>query len=223
LFLMLSVVAADLLMLPILQTGALKPTFDAQMNQGGSAAVKVRLTVSPAGVPVHCTSPFANGPAANVAAFCSMLQTSTRYAPARDSLGRPTYGTLQLWSQWNRGKWRGSTPPDWNPVDLALETNRMPKGFPEGSMFQLILQVDAHGKVENCATRIPKLEGQARDLLCREASAVQIPIALDESGNAVPSVQEFVVRLGSKAHNEDVWRQICSIRGVDCGPNKPKE
>ena len=221
-FVLLSVITADLLMLPVLQTGTLKPAFEAQMNQGGSAAVKVRLTVSPTGVPIHCTSPFANGPAANVQAFCSMLQTNTRYAPARDSQGRPAYGTLQLWSRWSRGKWQGSDQPEWNPVDLALETNRMPKGFPEGSMFQLILQVDARGKVENCAARIPKLEAQARQLLCQEASAVQIPVPMDESGNIVPSVQEFIVRLGSKAHNEDVWRQICSIRGVDCGPNKPK-
>lgn len=221
-FLLLSAVAADLLMFPVLQAGALKPTFEAQMNQGGSAAVKVRLTVSPDGVPIHCTSPFANGPAANVQAFCSMLQTSTHYAPARDALGRPAYGTIQLWSHWSRGKWRGSAPPQWNPVDLALETNRMPKGFPEGSMFQLILQVDAHGKVEDCAARIAKLKNQARDLLCREASAVQIPVALDESGNTVPSVQEFVVRLTSKSHMDRIMREICSIKGVDCGPNDPR-
>lgn len=221
-FLLLSAVAADLMMFPVLQTGTLKPSFDAQMNQGGSAALKVRLVVSPNGVPIHCTSPFANGPAANVQAFCSMLQTSTRYAPARDSLGRPAYGTIQLWSHWSRGKWRGSAPPSWNPVDMALQTNRMPKGFPEGSMFQLILQVDSSGKVQNCAARIRKLKAQARDLLCREASAVQLPVALDESGNAVPSIQEFVVRLTSKPHVEKVMKRIRSMEGVNCGPIAPE-
>lgn len=220
-FLLLSAVAADLLMFPVLQSGTLKPAFKAQMNQGGSAAVKVRLVVSPTGVPIHCTSPFANGPTSNVEAFCSMLQTSTHYLPASDPLGRAAYGTIQLWSLWSQGRWESNAPPSWNPVDLTLETNRMPKGFPEGSMFQLVLQVDKNGRVENCAARIRKLQTQVRDLLCREASSIQIPVALDESGTAVPSIQEFVVRLASKPHMDKMMKQICSMRGVDCGPNAP--
>jgi hypothetical protein len=210
-FLLSSVAAANLLTLPILQTGTLKPTFEAQLNQGGVAAVKVRLVVSPAGVPIHCTSPFANGPTANVEAFCSMLQASTRYAPARDSMGRSAFGTIQLWSHWSRRKWRGNAQPQWNPVDLALETNRMPKSFAEGSMFQLVLQVDPTGKVESCAVTTAKVSGQAKELLCREASAVAIPIATDEQDKPVPSVQEFVVRLTSKPFMDKVMKRVCDI------------
>jgi hypothetical protein len=210
-FLLLSVAAANLLTLPVLQAGTLKPAFKAQMNEGGAAAVKVRLVVSPAGVPIHCTSPFSNGPAANVEAFCSMLQTSTRYVPARDSLGRLAYGTIQLWSQWSRGKWQGSAQPQWNPADLTLETNRMPKGFAQGSVFQLILQVNATGKVESCAVATAKVPDQAKDLLCREASAVTIPTATDEQGKSVPSVQEFFVRLTPKPYVDKVMKHLCDI------------
>jgi len=48
----MSIAAGNLMTLPVLETGSLKPTFKAEMNEGGSAAVERRVTVSPAGVPI---------------------------------------------------------------------------------------------------------------------------------------------------------------------------
>src|SRR5438309_6305384 len=174
--------------LPVLQSGSLRPSFRAQLNEGGAAAVQVRVVISPTGVPIHCSNSFVNGPPANVVAFCSMLQASTRFSPAHDAQGRPVYGVVYVWEHWHHGKWAGSEMPSWDPPDVALTTNRMPKGFPEGALFQLVVQADSVGKVASC-TGPKRLTQQVLDLLCRAASDQSITPAADEGGRAVPSVQ----------------------------------
>lgn len=188
------------------------------MNEGGSAIIKLRVTVSPAGVPLHCDHPFLNGPVANAEMFCAMLKSTARFTPARNARGEPAYGTIQVWSHWNRGKWRGSARPQWNPSDLTLETNRMPKRFDDGFMFQLALQVDAAGKVESCSVVTPRVGDHGKDLLCREASAVTIPVPTDERGQPVPSVQEFVARVYSKKFLDRVHKEFCELTGAHCPP-----
>jgi hypothetical protein len=59
------ILAAQHITLPVLRAGSLKPDFAAQMNEGGSAATKVKLVISPEGVPVRCDVAFSNGPQAN--------------------------------------------------------------------------------------------------------------------------------------------------------------
>lgn len=90
--------------------------------------------------------------------------------------------------------------PSWNPVDLALTTNKMPKGFPDSSMFRLAVQTDAKGlAIGQCTVRAArKLTGEVAELLCRETAAEPLIPAMDERGDAVPSVQEFIVRLTSQ-------------------------
>lgn len=207
-FLLLSAVAANLIALPVLQTGTLEPSFNAELNQGRAAAVEVRLAVSPTGVPIHCSRGFVNGPPANAEAFCSMLQTRTRFAPARDAAGQPTYGVIYVWSHWSKGRWAGSDLPSWDPVDLALTINRMPKGFAEGSIFRLMLQADGDGKVGSCAVSTAGLTQQAIDMLCREAAKEPVTPATDERGTAVASVQEFVVRLTSQAFLDETMKRL---------------
>src|SRR5436309_1577739 len=120
--------------LPSFQIGMPKPSFKALMNADGSASVEVRIVVSPAGIVEDCRKAFLNGPAGNVDAFCSLLR-ARQFVPARNPLEQPTYGVVYVWSHWKNGRWAGSGVPDWSPPDLALETNRMPKGFAVGSLF----------------------------------------------------------------------------------------
>jgi hypothetical protein len=141
-----------------------------------------------------------------------MLETSTRYAPAHDSLGRAAPGVIYVWSQWDQRKWKSNAIPSWDPPDLALGTNRMPKGFPVGSLFRLIVQADATGKIGACAVSTARLTQQAVDLLCREASAVAITPAVDEQGVAVPSVQEFTVRLTPTKVVEDLVKRLRAMQ-----------
>lgn len=155
----------------------------------------MRLVISAAGTPIHCTRTFPNKAAANADALCSMLQVTARYVPAHDSSGRPIAGVIYVWSHWDHRRGTGSAMPLWDPVDLSLGVNRMPKGFDDGSIFPVVLQVDPAGKVERCAASNADLASQVADLLCREASASTVMPATDERGIAVPSVQEFVVRL----------------------------
>lgn len=186
-------VAAILMALPVLQTGTFDPSFSPAPNQGTD--VQVRLVISAAGVPIRCSRTFPNRPAANADALCSMLQTRTRYAPARDPSGRPAVGVIYVWSHWNHRRWTGSAMPLWDPVDLSLSVNKMPKGFDDGAIFPLMLHVDPAGKVESCTPSIAGLTTEVTDLLCREAAPIRVIPATNEGGLAVPSVQEFTIRL----------------------------
>ena len=206
-FLSLSV-AASLLALPGLQSGSLEPSFKAGLNEGRDAAIQVRLVISPEGAAIRCTRTFVNGPEANAEAYCSTLRTRKHYVPARDQLGRPAYGVVYLWSHWSKGKWTGSNVPSWNPPDLALTVNRMPRGYAEGSLFRLMLQVAPTGSVEACAVSNPALPNPPTELLCREASADPVSPAVDQQGRAVPSVQEFIVRLTSKGALDKIMKRI---------------
>jgi len=206
--LLMSIAAGNLMTLPVLETGSLKPTFKAEMNEGGSAAVELRVTVSPAGVPIHCSRGFVNGPTANADALCTMIQAQARYAPARDALGRPAYGAIYLWNHWKHGRWTGNELPSWDPVDLALGTNKMPGKFAEGSIFRLILQADASGAVESCMVTTERVPAQVADLLCREAATAPATAATDDHGAAVPSVQEFNVRLTSQSLVDNLVKRL---------------
>jgi hypothetical protein len=186
----------------------LEPSFKAAMNPGGSAAVQVQLVTSPKGSVVHCARAFANGPASNGDAFCSMLRTRNRYTPARDSSGQPAFGVTYLWSHWTKGKWTGSDVPSWNSPDLSLTVNQMPGGFDEGSLFRLALQVNAAGAVEACAAAMPGLAPPVTEFLCREAASGPVAPATDDQGRAVARVQEYLVRLTSKAHIDKVVKRI---------------
>ena len=192
---------------PTLQVGTLEPSFKAAMNEGGSAAIEVRLVVSPAGIVTDCRKAFVNGPLANIDSFCSMLR-ARQFSAARDAAGQPTYGVVYVWSHWNHGFWTGSGQPDWDPPDLALETNQMPKGFAPGSLFPLIVQADANGKIEKCAVAVSNLPTQAQEMLCEEAAAGQVVPATDESGHTVASTQEFVVRLTPKSTIDAIMKRF---------------
>jgi hypothetical protein len=210
-FLLLS--AASLMTLPVLQSGSLQPSFTAQPNQG--ADVQVRLVISAAGVPVHCTRTFPNRAAGNADALCSMLQATTRYVPAHDSSGRPIAGVIYIWSHWDHRRWTGSAMPLWDPVDLSLGVNRMPKGFDDGSIFPVALQIDPGGKIESCAVSNASLTSQVADLLCREAAAIKVVPATDERGIAVASVQELAIRLTPQATVDQLAKALqrhCSRR-----------
>jgi hypothetical protein len=204
---LLSAVAANAMSLPALPIGTLKPSFKAAMNEGGSAAVEVRVVVSPVGIVVDCRKAFVNGPVGNIDAFCSMLRTR-HFTAARDAVGQPIFGVVYLWSHWSHGFWTGSAVPDWDPPDLALETNEMPKGFAPGSLFRLIVQADAKGALQSCAVSAAALPAQAQEMLCSEAAAGPVMPATNESGKAVASIQEFVVRLTPKSTIDAIMKRL---------------
>ena len=192
----LSTVAAGVMSLPVLQSGSLKPAFTATMNEGGAAAVEVRLIISPAGRPLHCDGIFLNGPRDNLDAFCSMLRSSTQFAPAHNRLGETTYGAIYVWSEWQKGKWTGSQTPQWTAPDLTVTTNRMPDSLPEGSLLRLVLNTDVKGKIDACVGP-SRVTPPVLQLLCKAAAQATNALT-DESGRPVPGVQEFTVRVTSQ-------------------------
>jgi hypothetical protein len=206
---LLSAAAASLMTLPSLQSDKLKPDFKAEFNEGGGGSVQVRLVISPAGIAIHCDRAWLNGPVKNVDAFCDMLRSRTRFQPARDEAGQPAYGVIYVWSHWNQRRWAGSYVPQWDPVDLALPVNKLPKGFPEGSIFELTVHANEKGMIAgDCTVAAGQQPSEVAALLCREAAAEPVMPATNERGEAVPSVQQFYVRLTSKALIDDVIKRL---------------
>ena len=125
-----------------------------------------------------------------------MLQSSARFAPARNPLGEPTYGLMHIWSQWQKGKWTGSQVPQWNPPEIVITTNHMPKGFGEDSTLQFVLNTDGTGKVSACIGPA-RLTQQAVGVLCHAVAQAALPIT-DERGKPVSGVEELRARVVSQ-------------------------
>lgn len=202
------ILATQNITLPVLRAGSLKPDFAAQMNEGGSAATKVKLVISPEGVPVRCDVAFSNGPQANGEALCAMLRREARYSPALDENGKAIAGITFVWSQWKQGKWLGAAAPDWDPVEVGLQVNKIPPGFYEMQTFHLRLVVDPTGIVKRCEVEEARLSAQAQQLLCREVNRENIPPALDENGKAIDAVRPVRVRLTSEAYDKKLMRRL---------------
>jgi len=196
--------------LPVPQSHAIGQQLQPELNKGGSAAVKVRVVVDPSGAPVRCSVRFKNGPARNGDTLCALIRAQTRFSPALNVQGIPTFGVTYVWSRWDRGTWAGDEQPSWDPVDVALTTNQVPRGYPEGAIFQLIVFTSHVGSISDCEATDTRLNRHVVDLLCREARAVWITPAKDQNGRAVPSVQQFMVRLTSGKRLEQVMKKMRS-------------
>jgi hypothetical protein len=202
--------AQQAIALPVLRTPSVEPNFKARMNEGGFASVKVKVVISPEGVPVRCEVVFVNGPRGNGDSLCAVILKEARYSPALTATAGPVAAIAYIWSQWDKGRWLGSAAPEWDPVDLALQVNKMPPGFRDMSTFQVRVAVDSTGRLQACEADEARLSRQARDLLCQEVARETIPPALDESGAAVPSVRPVRVRLVSSAFNRKLMSRLRS-------------
>lgn len=206
--LLLALAAISSLTPPTLEPDSLKPSFDAKMNEGGAAATKIKIVVSPSGLPLRCDVVFKNGPSSNGDEFCAMAMRTIRYRPALDAEGTPVAGVIYAWSQWSHGSWLGSLPPQWDPVDLAFEVNKMPKGFTEMTTFHLHILVGEDGRVAQCDPADKGLTVSVVKLLCDQTSADVVEPARNDRGEAIPSVQLYRVRLSSSSFMNDVMGKL---------------
>lgn len=94
--------------------------------------------------------------------------------------------------------------PQWNPPEMMIATNHMPKGFGEDSTFQLVLSTESSGTGFAC------IGPQALDVLCQEA-AKAISRILDENGKAVPGVEELRVRVMSQPATDRMTKWLKSL------------
>ena len=207
-FLLILAAAQQAIALPVLRSGSLEPDFKAAMNEGGAASVKVKLQVSPEGVPERCDIAFSNGPQANGERLCAMLLAKAGYSPPSARSAKPVAGVVFVWSQWSKGRWLGSRPPPWDPVDLALEVDKIPAGFRETDMFHLRVAADETGRVRECEVEETRLAAQAKALLCHEVGLETIPPAVDPTGAATASVRPVRVRLTSADFNRKLMRDL---------------
>ncbi len=197
-----SMLAGGAISPPTILSGSLEPTFTSVMNQGGSAATKVRVVISEAGVPVGCDVVFTNGPASNGEAFCAMILRSVRYTPARAGNGKAMAGVEYAWSQWKGGRWLGSTAPVWDPVDLGFQVDRLPEGIPDMATFQLRLVVSATGRIDECQVMYARATPSLTRLLCVRADGAPPLPAKASDGQMIASVQPYRVRVVSKGYIE---------------------
>lgn len=197
-----AMLAAGAIATPTILSGSLEPKFTSLINLGGSAATKVRVVISEAGVPIGCDVVFTNGPASNGEAFCAMILRSVRYTPAHAGDGKAMAGVVYAWSQWKGGHWLGSDAPVWDPVDLGFQVDRLPKGIPDMATLQLRLVVSGTGRIDECQVMYARATPRLTQLLCDRAGATP-PVAVKAGdGQTIASVQPYRVRIVSKGYME---------------------
>lgn len=199
---------AEAVTLPVLKTATQQPSFVAKVNQGGTAATKVVVLVSPAGIPLRCDVVFNNGPRSNGEATCSQIRQNARYSPALDVNGSPVMGVTYIWNHWRDGFWTGNEVPDWDPVDMTLELKSMPAGIPEFATYEARLLVDASGRVEHCTVK-QRTETDAffARFLCDQIRLNKLPAAKDANGVPNRSVQPFRITIASSAFMDKFMRR----------------
>lgn len=210
--LMLTAVAAgSALILPVLQSGSVQPSFEARMNEGGAAATKVKLTISSTGKPMRCDTMFSNGPESNGRALCDQLLKEAHFSPAVDSEGAPIASFVIVWSHWSKGRWGSADEPSWDPIDLGFEVNRLPAGMTGIVTFHLTLQANSAGTVEVCeiAEAVPK---QLKDLLCTQASAFPLKPVLNTDSQPVASVRPYRARVTTTTFMDGVMKDIKKLK-----------
>jgi len=161
------------------------------VEQSKDGFMRAQLTVSPAGKLVHCDVIASSGVAELDAAACQSFAVS-RFKPARDDVGNPSFGTVAIsFFFLIRGQMLKSPPA----ADLSLVVNHMPPGIGPFSKREAALTVGADGKVQACRSIVEKESENALDrVVCSMAmSRLTFKPALDENGKPVLSIQEFSV------------------------------
>ncbi|HKY82707.1 MAG TPA: hypothetical protein VJM09_14680 [Sphingobium sp.] len=161
--------------------------------------VFVNITTSPTGQPLHCDPIF---PSALATAMCKILLDRARFEPARDSQGTPTYGVYQHLVTFRIPGTTAPRRPSRAMLDLTVD--RLPDGIADPSTVRVHLLVDGNGHSLTCQPirheqaqpeRVTALLGPTA---CDQLGATTLPIARDEAGKAVESVQNAIVRFTAR-------------------------
>ena len=193
--------------------GLVEPFFDSATLEG-----VYRLTLASDGSVENC------GPLIRTASpmlnqrLCSLLGQA-RFEPARNAAGAPSIGVLNIPVRWTGP---GGQLTSFIAQDVDLTVAAMPAGAPVHPIAELALNVDAAGRVEDCALARSSGSPALDAVSCKSGpAAAGVRPARDHSGQAVASAQSLSVGFG--AYDPVVFKKDRQSAGFgDSGPYYPE-
>lgn len=152
--------------------------------------VGFRLLISPTGQVGRCDVTQSSNSADLDAATCAMIVGRSRFKPARDETGQPSYNLYSGHLSWTLP---GRAPPRTRPPipspDMELTVRQLPDGSREKTI-RLIARFDATGQMVACEPSSSNLkEGRLARVGCAQAQALPVEIIKDNEGNAISFIR----------------------------------
>lgn len=172
-----------------------------QANESG--VVYVRLIIAPDGRPETCTPVLRTKSKILADISCSLLMKRATFGPAEDQAGHPVYGAVTRWFSWTTGSRAGSTPSrDWIvkalPADVDITVKALPAGMGKSADMHVALAIGSDGRASGFAHPGTASETAAlANIACKRLAAESWSPLHDPVGNAVPSVQQVLVRFSA--------------------------
>lgn len=152
--------------------------------------VGFRLLISPTGRVGRCDVTQSSNSADLDAATCAMIVGRSRFKPAKDETGQPSYNLYSGHLSWILP---GRVPPRTKPPvpspDMELTVRQLPGGARE-KIIRLIARFDAAGQMVACEPSPSNLEeGRLARVGCAQAQALPVEIIKDNEGNAISFIR----------------------------------
>ncbi len=172
----------------------------ATMQSGRIYLVGYGLTVSPTGVVLSCQVEVESGVREIDSRSCSRPLRRAKFKPAIGLDGMPAYGVYRTHAHWITAD-RPFKLPTYIVPTVELKVSRLPAGVSSPAIVRVKFAVDGSGRPSSCAeepphgpdpvTPQPKLASVACKEIVRTFKAAPVK---DQTGKAVPSVQDAIVR-----------------------------
>lgn len=178
------------------------PRSEIRARHGGNAGF--RLVVSPKGKPTRCDITASTGHEELDRLTCVLVLQRADFTPARDTMGNAAFSVFKSSVDW----WfAGLGTPKPKPIryDLEVGLNRLPNEVGNPTIVTLSISVNPTGQILDCSPMLskpsfsPKPDKGAADrrvlqmlgpIACKEVEKnLKVEPAVDEKGNAVPSIQ----------------------------------
>lgn len=162
--------------------------------------VKVGIGISPDGALTGCQIEGSSGIPKLDAFTCRTILKRAKFVPARSIDGSPAFGVFRTSIKWSvaDAPWDDSKFSD---PDVEVQVQNLPPAVKSPSLVRVMFAVDQAGTIGSCLAEptksfqhvdnVPALVPIACDQLAKSYKPVP---AKDEGGNAIPSVQDALVR-----------------------------
>jgi hypothetical protein len=169
-----------------------------------SAAVYVRVVVTPKGKAESCT-PIVQTKSQTLADLsCRLLMERAVFRPAEDGPGHPVYGTFMRWVNWTTASRAGTVPSsDWVakvlPADMEIAVKALPSELGKSVDMYVALSLGTDGTPSGCApiATQPTRPAALVAVACQQLSARPWSALTEPSGQPVASVQQVLVRFST--------------------------
>ncbi|HZU50466.1 MAG TPA: energy transducer TonB [Sphingomicrobium sp.] len=179
------------------------PSYLMQMGTG-IWNVGIRVNVASDGAVQNCEVESGSGIPKLDKLTCMIVTVRAKFRPAHFADGSPAHGAYRTSVNWLVQDAPGELIERSKP-DLDITVRQLPRAFGKSSLVRVMFAVDANGNASSCTGEPGDNFEQAKNepalvpLACEQfMNSYKPTVARDTAGNAVPSVQDGLVRFTVK-------------------------